>query len=213
MKKLILIVLLAFGTLTYAQTKKGLFAEVQLGFSFISNTNNINNYFSNIYSDYKSGKIIAGNAGIVAGWQLFNRFSVMLETKYYSGSPLRRDAGNQYITLSGWCADISAEFAAINAENWALSAKAGIGYDISTFFYSRKNPLIIKSYSYGNIFAPVILTCWIKNSNNNRHAFGIFAQYNVLIAKGKANITGLDYEENVPNVSMNSIEIGIRSRF
>jgi hypothetical protein len=89
----------------------------------------------------------------------------------------------------------------------SISAKIGFGTDFTTFFYTRKDPFIVYSFSYANALIPISAIWWYKS-------FGVSVQYNLVIGKGNATATGLNYalDRDIPNVSLNQLYLGVKFR-
>ncbi|MDR0789288.1 MAG: hypothetical protein LBO06_00675 [Bacteroidales bacterium] len=214
MKKLMLVALLAFSTLSYGQTNKGWYADYAIQFSFISHTDGIDNYFKQVYPDYKSGGFLNGSFGISVGYKIVpQKFGVAVDIFANGGSPFSNYKREQSKSLSSGMIAIVAEYSFLNKEYWSLSAKVGIGTEGMNFFYSRKEPIDMFAAEFYNVYIPVGLTFWIHSSSEARHALGLYAQYNIPVVKGKAYVKGVDAKlEGVPNVMSNSLAIGIKGR-
>lgn len=202
--KILILACLLFAQLGYSQTK-GLFTEFSINVAAFPKTNDIDGYFKNKYSDYKTSSIQTGGFGFAIGYNFTDRLSVSLDYGLNGGGEnykLKQFKSLEFLTMG-----LTSEYRFYKTEKNAFSAKIGVGFEASSFNYNRKEPLANYSYSYGNVFIPIALTWWGKSS------LGLSLQYNVVISKGNAMLTGVDYKfDNVPNVSLSSLSFGIRHK-
>lgn len=206
MRLKIFIILIIYSSLGYSQNK-GFFTGLSINTSLFSRTNDIDKYMKIKFTDYNNSFIISGGIGAEIGYSFTERFAVSFDASLNAGGDFKNLNTNQYKRLDFSTTALSIECYLLKQENTSLSAKIGLGYENSTFFYSRKDPVDIYSFSFPNVFLPIALTWWFNN-------FGIILQYNAVIQKGNAKLTGIDYsfDKSIPNVSLNSFSIGIRSK-
>lgn len=209
---LILTFLIILSHLCYSQ-KKGLLTELSLNTSLFSRTKNVDAYMRNMYADYTTSFIVSGGIGAAIGYNFTDKFGAFIDCSMNSGGDYENYGKKQYKKLDSYTTALSMEYNFLKKEKNSFSAKIGIGYDNTTFFYSRKEPIDIVSLSYTNVFVPIALTWWNDISNNNM--LGISLQYNAVVAKGNASITGIDYKLNttIPNISLNNLSVSMRVRF
>lgn len=206
MRLKIFILLLVSSSFCYSQ-KKGFYTELSLNTSLFSKTNDMDKYMKNKFSDYNHSFIVSGGIGAAIGYNITNRFATSIDFSINAGGDFKNLKEKQYKKLEFSTSALSIEYYILRQENNSLSAKIGIGLESSSFFYSRKEPVDIYSFSYNNIFMPIAITWWFDN-------IGLILQYNAVVQKGDAKLTGIDYsfDKSIPNVSINSFSIGIRSK-
>lgn len=192
----------------YCQGKK-LLAELSVNTLWIGRTHDIDKYLQNQYSDYKTSFIISGGIGAAIGYNFSDKFSTFVDCSINNGGDYRNNSKKQFKRLESYTTALAIEYKFLQKERHSFSVKIGLGYDNTSFFYSRKGSTDIISLSYTNAFMPIAITWWQRSN------FGISLQYNAVIARGNAYITGVDYklDSSIPNVSLSNISLGLRYRF
>lgn len=205
--KILIIACLFFAQLGFSQDK-GFFGEFSLNFSALPRTKDMDGYLKNVNTDYKTSSILSEGLGVAIGYNFNEKFSTFLDCGINTGGDFANLKREQYKKLDNMTIDLAVEYKFYKTEKNAFSAKFGLGYENSTFNYNRKSPVSIFSASCENLFIPIALTWW---ANKN---IGVILQYNAVVFKGDAKIPGVNYKlNNVPNISLNSISIGIRTKF
>lgn len=200
--RILILACILFAQLGYSQTK-GLFTEFSINVAAFPKTNDIDGYFKNKYSDYKTSSIQTGGFGYALGYNFNGRFSMSLDCGLNGGGENYKL--KQHKSLEFFTVGLTSEYRFFKTEKNALSAKIGVGIETTTFCYNRKDPLANYSYSFNNVYIPISLTWWRKSN------LGLSLQYNAVISKGDAMLSGVDYKfDDVPNVSLCSLSFGIR---
>jgi hypothetical protein len=82
----LIIVALLLSYCSYSQEEsKKYFYDLSFGSSFISNTTKIDNYFGNIYNDYKNSVIPTFGVGFGWGYKWFNKIASVIDVSANMG--------------------------------------------------------------------------------------------------------------------------------
>lgn len=192
---------------------------------FANNTKKLDSYFQdNLYDDYNRTTFIPNEGiGYNYGVMFVNKFAIELDLGISVGvsfTDLSKAKNQQSKLMMSLTAALMFEYFWFSTDNVHFSIKTGYGVDNTSFLYNRKGidnlgKVTLTSYPlvWTNSYIPIGLGTATYNKAKTR-GVGYFIQYNIKVTKGSTKYRGLDVvESDMPNVSQNSLVLGVNYRW
>ena len=200
---LALATLVAFSSTAYAQylpkTDKGTaFAEPVMSLSIAIGEADMSSYMKTVFADFKDMNVITGGVGFRTGYFLLNRLETYVQISGNLGGD-KKSSQDVISDVHNWGVYAGVEYFFGNIKDLVtFSANIAVGSELMRYSYDNLNAV------NANGVLDFGLTVWLTR-------MGFNVSYTPAIVKGSPkSSTGF---ENVPEMSLNNVNIGLRFRF
>ena len=198
-----LAILLLGNTMAHAQylpkTDKGTaFAEPVMSLSIATGEADMSSYMKTVFADFKDMNVITGGVGFRTGYFPLNKLETYVQISGNIGGDMK-SSKDVISDVHNWGVYVGVEYFFGNIKDLVtFSANIGIGSELIRYSYDNLNTV------NANGVLDFGLTVWLTR-------MGFNVSYTPAIVKGSTkSSTGF---ENVPEMSLNNVNIGLRFRF
>lgn len=194
---------IAVGVTAHAQylpkTEKGIsFAEPLISLSIATGETDISSYMKTLFADFKDMNVITGGVGFRTGYFPLNKLETYVQISGNLGGDMK-SSKEAISDVHNWAFFTGVEYFFGNIKGLVtFSANIAVGSELLRYSYDNFN------VAYINALLDIGATVWLTR-------MGISVSYSPVIVKGSPK-TSSGFE-NVPEMSLNNVNIGLRFRF
>ena len=194
---------ISVGVTAHAQylpkTEKGIsFAEPLISLSIATGETDISSYMKTLFADFKDMNVITGGVGFRTGYFPLNKLETYVQISGNLGGDMK-SSKEAISDVHNWAFFTGVEYFFGNIKGLVtFSANIAVGSELLRYSYDNFN------VAYINALLDIGATVWLTRK-------GISVSYSPVIVKGSPK-TSSGFE-NVPEMSLNNVNIGLRFRF